>query len=319
MLVRPILLLASCLGMLIGIQTVSQANPPAALEVQPLVISSVYSINADGSGKKKIRGSFSTAGTWSPDGSKVAYSHSKRIGAKEAVYTANASGSARKRITKKRTITIDSISWTAAGDQVAYSYGGGGAGPEIAVVGADGKGSRKLIEKSRRSIGNVAWSPSGDAVAFTSCGEVCDLYSIANDGTNKRRVAKKAAINNPVWSTDGSQIAFVDYQSIDDKTTTVPVVNKDGSGKRRLLKMPKKARPSRFLALDITPDFKKVVFVVMRFRKNLYAGYDIYTMNVDGSGQKKILKNRRVERIFNIMWSPNGEKILFDSVFSFGG
>lgn len=290
----------------------------AASLAEPLVTSSVYVVNEDGSNKMKIRGTFSTAGTWSPDGSMVAFTYSKKLGDKEAIYTANVSGSNRKRITKKKSTIIGSLSWTAAGNQIAYSYSVKGESDNLAVVGVDGKGLKRLIGKSSKLINNVAWSPSGNQIAFTYCQNSCDLYSIDSNGSGKKRIAKKASIDSLAWSADGEQIAFVDYVSIDAKSTTVSVVNKDGSGKRQLVKLPKKARPSRFLRLDITDDYKKIVFAIQKYSKGLYVGYDIYTMNVDGSGQKRIVKIRKGERLFNVKWSPDGKKILYDSMFAFG-
>lgn len=280
---------------------------------------SLYVVNADGKGKKRVAKPDSYSGAWSPDGSMIAYAHSKKNSVKESIYTANADGSNRKKITKGTTKRIYGVSWVS-GDKISYTrfkqkntWGYFG----LYVVNKDGTGLKRII-KTMAPIGSFDWSPDGSEVAYTRCFVSCDIYKAHSDGSGKKRIVKKAAkktrgltypAQSLVWSTDGEQIAFVDEGSVDAKSTTISVVNKDGSGKSLLTKLTKRAKPTTLTDVDITSDFKKIAYTL----EKINIRRDVYTVNSDGSGFKRVVKSRKGGHPFDVRWSSDGSKIIFAS------
>lgn len=282
---------------------------------EPMITTSLYEVNADGKGKKRVGKPDSSNGAWSPDGSMIAYSYSKKNGVKGSIYTANADGSNKKKLTKGKKTVITEVSWVSA-DQISYARFARDFSHGLYVMNKDGSGLKRIM-KTKSLIDSFDWSPDGSQVAYTICEDTsCDVYVANSDGTGKKRIVKKAF--NPVWSTDGSQVGYVGYKKphvTKYKTLKVYVVNKDGSGKSLLTTLKKRAKPSTLMAIDITADFKKIAYAASKMSKeSVVYGYDIYTINSDGTGFKRVVKNRKGEHLFGVRWSPDASSILFDSV-----
>jgi Tol biopolymer transport system component len=135
-----------------------------------------------------------------------------------------------------------------------------------------------------------------------------DIYAMNADGTEQTRLTVNPASDyEPVWSPDGTSILFRTYRvGIDE----IYVMNADGSGQTNVTENP---------ALDIhpawSPDGSKILFVSTRndpyYASCDYWCYEIYTMNLDGSGVTRLTYNSDVD--FSPVWSPDGSKIAFMS------
>lgn len=137
------------------------------------------------------------------------------------------------------------------------------------------------------------------------------IYTMNADGTNQIRITTNKFYEiMPVFSPDGSKIAFVSDR---DGNPEIYVMNVDGSNSLRLTN-----EPSYDYSPSWSPDGKKIVFISNREVVNPSADnivakmtYKIYTMNVDGTEQKKI--NDLTSDDESPKWSPDGSKILFVS------
>jgi Tol biopolymer transport system component len=124
-----------------------------------------------------------------------------------------------------------------------------------------------------------------------------ELYAVNADGSDKRLLARHRYLGPPVparaaWSPDGQTIAFASYSRL-------LFVNADGSGQRDVtLELGLRQVPVW------APDGRRIAFVRCRGGQRC----DIYVMNADGSGLRRLTRNR--ESSYPI-WSPNGRKIAF--------
>ena len=114
------------------------------------------------------------------------------------------------------------------------------------------------------------------------------------DGSSPRNLTQHPAKDvRPAWSPDGRRIAFVSRR---DGNSEVYVMNADGSGKRNL---------TRDRASDDyptwSPDGRRIAFLRGRLTAIRVPGrgvrrrylYHLYVVNADGSGLRRLTRNRR--------------------------
>jgi Tol biopolymer transport system component len=124
------------------------------------------------------------------------------------------------------------------------------------------------------------------------------------DGSGLRRLTRNPNIGGQiVWSPDGRTIYFGRY-----------LVRTDGSGARRLPYFP--------LTAVWSPDGRRIAFsrglpVRSRFSGLVGRNHEIYVMNADGSGSRRLTHNRAFDG--EPAWSPDGRKIAFQSTKTIGG
>ena len=226
---------------------------------------------------------------------------------------------------------------SATGSQVlAFSRGG-----NIHTIDLDGKGQRLLL----RNAYSPSWSPDGSRLAFVSRRSSDEeLYTARADGTGIARLTRIPGPDlTPAWSSDGRRIAW-------SRNREIWTMNADGSGKRRVVAKARVwhehhsptwhgrtivyssirvsafnaelyAVPARRLTFtrgsdgvlgddgmpDFSPDGRRIVFTSNRDRNG-----EIYVMNPDGSGQRRL--TRKPGDDFNPRFSPDGRRIAFTSL-----
>ena len=280
---------------IVGRRTVPFAVPPGDGNIEKLVagggaVEAVSRVLRRGDGCGCL-----DSPVWSPDGSKIAYldgSFSNQQIDPETPFAAlavmNADGSGRHDLTTKGQVGADSLSWSPAGDRIAYVGGSSGG---IVVVKVDGSGSLQLGPGY-----DPAWSPDGSKIAFVGagCGNSAATISVMNpDGTNAHPLATLAPGQTCVdpggmaWSPDGARIAFA-------VNGMLALMNADGSDAHLLGTGITGNQP------DWSPDSSRIVF---------HEDSGLWEIGAAGSGLHQ-LTNGPDE---HPSWSPDGTTIVFGS------
>ena len=191
----------------------------------------VYTVNA---GTRQVRpliaaGDFTTGASWSPDGTRLAYSSAHNDNTD--VWVAHADGSGSRRVTDSRGIDI-SASWSPDGKRIAFVSERAGT-PQIYLTNADGSGVRRLTFQGNYNQ-EPAWSPKGDLIAFSGRDEhrVFDLYTVAVEGGKVTRLTQNQGTNEkPAWAPNGRYLIFSSTRSGKRQLWTM---QPDGSNQRQV-------------------------------------------------------------------------------------
>jgi len=182
--------------------------------------------------------------------------------------------------------------WSPDGSQIVYSSNQTGNW-EIWVMNADGTDQHQITDNPARDE-YAAWSPDGTTIAFGSDRDghrnrETAIYLMNTDGSNVRRVTWLESMDAvPSFSPDGTKLTWVDM--VCDRGGCGPshvyIGNLDGTGVQRLTQGNTNDWNPVF-----SPDGTKVAFMSQDMHDALhngFAGLDIETVNVDGTGRQNL-------------------------------
>jgi len=210
----------------------------------------------------------------------------------EEIYLMNADGSEQTRVTNNSALECF-ISWSADGSRMAFCSSLQG-GLEIFVI--------DVIDISIASFGSPVritnnsamemfptWSPDGLRIAYDS--GISGIAIMNADGSNISYLGTSSVTGNqPDWSPEGDRIAFSSSQGI----YSIAI---DGTDLQQLT-------TTYSLVPAWSPDGSKIAYVATD------AAEDIFIMNKDGSGKKRL--TTREENDFVPSWSPDGNRIVYE-------
>ena len=261
----------------------------------------LYIVNSDGTGEKQLTSVgvdvWAALPSWSPDGSRIAFA-SYRTGQAQ-IYIMNSNGSNQTLLTNAKepydheTLSFTYSAWSPDGSQILGDCSWSVSGPVndaggIYIFSVNTGNYTQLTHNADDH--NEAWSPDGSKIAFFRMDSNINndggyIYVMNSDGSG---VTRLTAGTNPTWSPDGSKIAFISNKS--GNGLQLYVIHPDGSGETNVMSSLDNAGVN--LTPSWSPDGKKLVFE--------YIG-EIYLVNSDGSGLKKITTNAQTG---SAVWSP---------------
>lgn len=179
---------------------------------------------------------------------------------------------------------------------------GGSELDELVIVSPDDSAETVLYSRLNDYLEGPAFSPDGRKLIFGRFGldtHGFDLYKLNLDAPQAPPVAVSTLPGDETpaaFSPDGTQIAF-GYNG------SVQIADADGGGRRAL------ATPglSHAGVPQWRPDGRALVFEA--WPSTSANQYDIYTINVDGTGLRPLTTSSVTD--LNPEWSPDGQTILF--------
>lgn len=180
--------------------------------------------------------------TWSPAGGQIAFVGTiiptgSQTGPPEEIWTIATDGRAARQLTHN-SVPDTAPAWSPTGRSLIYQHSRDSAATawDLWTMRTDGSGQRLLARNGTRP----AWSPNGQLIAFgrptgqiRSCCAITNLMMIDINGTHRRLLVHDGG--RPAWSPDGSRIVF---QRMNGSHVDLWIVNRDGSGLRRLTNAP---------------------------------------------------------------------------------
>jgi Tol biopolymer transport system component len=272
---------------------------------QPGQTISIYLVNPLGGKAKRLtkNGVVAYEPAWSPDGKKIVFRSGS--GSAEDLYTMNADGSGWKRLTHERDHDQDPA-WSPDAKKIAYvRYANSGRSGGIWVINANGGSPKRLTNNT--NDGQPEWSPDGHKIVFTSSRDGSgnyDLYVMDANGHGIHKLFPSlrasfpcscTSLSDPLWSPDGKHLLFTDGSAL------YLVDAASGTGKQTLTTLGKNSAGEQEDPQPAwSPDSTKIVFA--QLRPGSTESSDIWTINADGTGLKRITTSPLVDA--NPNWQP---------------
>lgn len=179
-------------------------------------------------------------------------------------------------------------------DLIAFVAEDGDGHPQIFVMNADGTDLHQLTHEAIAGVSSPAWSPDGAQIAFRGRGPdvtyEIHVVDVASGELNRITHEHQDVSELPSWSPDGQTIVFQVgeppvVRSVDIVTGDTSTIAKDAG-------LP-----------DVSPDGSQLAF-------NTWSMAKVTLIDIDGSDRTII---RTHSEMYNAKWSPNGERIAFQS------
>jgi Tol biopolymer transport system component len=166
--------------------------------------SDIWVMNADGTDARNVTntpGLYEEHPSWSPDGASLVF-EGNNVGG--GLYVMRADGSGRHQIT---TVSSDEEAvWSPAGNRIVFARHLSVANTRaIYTMAPDGTTVARVTQLSQDTYfdSSPTWSPDGARLAFVRyLGSSYDLFSIAANGTDERRLTNGRVVHDATWSHD---------------------------------------------------------------------------------------------------------------------
>lgn len=234
------------------------------------------------------------SGTWADIGNKITYIQPTALTKGSHTFDVRAKDGSGAGTAASLSFSVSAVV-DLLNSKIAFTSNRDGMTGDIYEMNFTGSGLTKLTTNG--TYWGLLWSPDGSKIA-RSAGSFSKQYIdvMNSDGSASVSVAVADRSSPISWSPDGSKIAY--YAEISGQMYYhIFTANTDGSGQTQLT-----YDPYRDIDPSWSPDGTKIAFASIRGG----VGYQIYTMNANGSNQVSLGINGT-----RPVWSPDGSKIAF--------
>ena len=205
---------------------------------------------------------------------------------------------------------LDNIKFNTPEDAFAFTRYYGGTDyeySELCTMSIDGTNLRRLTDNDNLDV-MPSWSPDGSEIAFLSWRDTTmDIWIMNSDGTNQRMLYDSGYHDGDIhWL--GDKMVFT-------RNSQIWVMNSDGSNPRQLTDPPRAGEwgnavlPFGDYDPRISPDGSKVVFERLVDDASSHGNYDLFVVNIDGSGETRLTDTGWTQGI--ACWSGDGSSLIY--------
>jgi len=283
----------------------------------------VYTINADGTGKKLLSGEenlgikykYCYDHIWSRDGKKIAFATDNMAKSVHSLHVMDADGTNHKIVTKDLFVLYwgQTISWSPDGKKLAYVGRENYAADKvkICVIDADGTNEKVLKRFNRRESGwsafAVSWSPKADRIALVMIGRRgrCVVNLLDPTSGEEQKLLNLYHGSTLGWSSCGGKLLFTSKESdraksevsfVDVKTKEIKIIDRSHKG---------------YHGAVWFHNGKKILF--LRKESVTAKGCFIYSIDIDGTNKTKLTEKPEVAMVGRpfLSLSPDDKKMTF--------
>ncbi len=276
----------------VAAQPGSATNRIAVIEAE----GTIYTANPDGSDRVDVNTSGAVPGaalTWSPDGSRLAFSLVAEDSSR--LITTGPRGENRVPVfSDQPALAPFYLYWSPDSRRVAFLTPSLQDRMALQVAQATQAGSARIIARGQPNY--FSWSPEGERLALHIGGMqgYIGTYALADDAAHKRD-ADPALFQAPAWSPAGEAYLF----ARDGAPARDDLVLAHGDEETVL------ARFDAGIAFAWSPDGARVAYSTLSPHGPHYSG--LYVLDADG-GESRRLVDENHEAFF---WSPDGARIAY--------
>jgi Tol biopolymer transport system component len=263
---------------------------------------------ADGSGAGILTDGFpeGITGGWSPDGSRIVFSHDpvETPDGDVGIWTMAADGTDLTQLTDGSSLDGEP-QWSPDGSRILFLRHPGALTDdplrpndvlEIFVMDADGSDVRMLYRDRGIVVLQARWSPTGDILFVGDDRDTpgIGLYTMRGDGSGVE-LLREGSIGTPQWSPDGRRILF-------QSGSRILTVDAEGEDERTLVD-----GVHGDVVFRWSPDGSRILFTRPVSARR---GEELWIVSSDGSG-RRLVAERLQWRDALAAWSPDGALIAF--------
>ncbi|MFC2038878.1 TolB family protein [Chloroflexota bacterium] len=178
---------------------------------------------------------------------------------------------------------------------------------EIFILDTDGNNPIQITDNDFFDL-YPAWSPDDSRIAFLSWRETdLDIYAMNADGSGEKKIHDSGYHDADIdWA--GNNIVFTSQFAIwkvnSDGTQAVQVTDYPEQGEWGIANLPAGDYDPR-----LNPEGNKIVFERLEDTANPNGGYNIFTINTDGSEETRLTDTSYSQGLAN--WSHSGNRLVF--------
>jgi len=177
---------------------------------------------------------------------------------------------------------------------------------EICSIRVDGENYRRLADNEYCDL-VPCWSSDDSQIAFLSFRETLDIFIMDADGSNIREVYD-SGVHDSDLHCSGGKIAFT-------RDSQIWMMDEDRTGATQVTDPPRAGEwgnavlPFGDYDPNLSPDGNRIVFERLVDDETSHGNYNIYVINLDGSGESAITDTGYTQGL--PVWSHSGERIVY--------